>query len=77
MKQLTTEFQKQMNGLIQRLVQENFEQLNKSVERLNSWQQENKNMIASLIQQYKDMETDFEIHLLRLPRCLLIPRLGG
>lgn len=60
MKQLTTEFQKQMNGLIQRLVQENFEQLNKSVERLNSWQQENKNMIASLIQQYKDMETDFE-----------------
>lgn len=60
MKQLTTEFQKQMNGLIQRLVQENFEQLNKSVERLNAWQQENKNMIASLIQQYKDMETDFE-----------------
>lgn len=60
MKQLTTEFQKQMNSLIQRLVQENFEQLNKSVERLNSWQQENKNMIASLIQQYKDMETDFE-----------------
>lgn len=60
MKQLTTEFQKQMNGLIQRLVQENFEQFNKSVERLNSWQQENKNMIASLIQQYKDMETDFE-----------------
>lgn len=60
MKQLTTEFQKQMNGLIQRLVQENFEQLNKSVERLNSWQQENKNMIASLIRQYKDMETDFE-----------------
>lgn len=60
MKQLTTEFQKQMNSLIQRLVQENFEQLNKSVERLNAWQQENKNMIASLIQQYKDMETDFE-----------------
>lgn len=60
MKLLTTEFQKQMNGLIQRLVQENFEQLNKSVERLNAWQQENKNMIASLIQQYKDMETDFE-----------------
>lgn len=71
MKQLTTEFQKQMNGLIQRLVQENFEQLNKSVERLNSWQQENKNMIASLIQQYKDMETDFENSSTTLTKVIL------
>lgn len=60
MKQLTVEFQKQMGELIQRLVQENFDQLNKSVERLNVWQQENKEQIASLIQQYKDMESDFE-----------------
>ena len=60
MKQLTVEFQAQMNSLIQRLVKENFEQLNQSVERLNLWQQENKQQIASLIQQYKDMESDFE-----------------
>lgn len=60
MKQLTVEFQAQMNSLIQRLVKENFEQLNKSVEQLNVWQVENKNQVAALISQYKNMETDFE-----------------
>ena len=60
MKKVTEEFQKQMNSLINKLIQENFEQLNKSVERLNTWQQENKAMIASLTQQYKDMANNFE-----------------
>ena len=60
MKKVTDEFQKQMNSLINKLIQENFEQLNKSVERLNIWQQENKAMIESLTKQYKDMATDFE-----------------
>lgn len=60
MKKVTEEFQKQMNSLINKLIQENFEQLNNSVERLNTWQQENKAMIASLTQQYKDMAKNFE-----------------
>lgn len=48
MKTVTEEFQKQMNSLINKLIQENFDQLNKSVEKLNTWQQENKAMISSL-----------------------------
>ena len=60
MKKVTEEFQKQMNSLINKLIQENFDQLNKSVEKLNQWQQENKEMISSLTSQYKQMATEFE-----------------
>ena len=60
MKTVTEEFQKQMNALINKLIQENFDQLNKSVERLNVWQQENKEMIQSLTSQYKQMAENFE-----------------
>ncbi len=60
MKKVTEEFQKQMNSLINKLIQENFDQLNKSVEKLNLWQQENKEMISSLTRQYKDMSDNFE-----------------
>lgn len=60
MKRVTKEFQTQMNALISKLVQENFDQLNKSVEKLNTWQQENKEMISSLTAQYKQMATNFE-----------------
>lgn len=60
MKKVTEEFQKQMNDLISKLVQENFEQLNRSVEKLNTWQQENKEMIQSLTSQYKEMSNNFE-----------------
>lgn len=60
MKNVTAEFQKQMNALISRLVKENFDQLNKSVEKLNKWQQENKEMISALTKQYQNMEKDFE-----------------
>ena len=60
MKRVTEEFQKQMGELINKLVQENFDQLNKSVERLNTWQMENKEMIASLTSQYKAMAENFE-----------------
>ena len=59
MKKVTEEFQKQMNALISKLVKENFDQLNKSVERMNKWQQENKEMIKELTQQYKDMAQQF------------------
>lgn len=60
MKRVTEEFQSQMNALISKLVQENFEQLNKSVEQLNTWQVENKEMISSLTKQYKQMSDEFE-----------------
>lgn len=60
MKRVTEEFQTQMNALISKLVQENFDQLNKSVEKLNQWQVENKEMIASLTAQYKQMADNFE-----------------
>lgn len=60
MKRVTEEFQKQMNALISKLVQENFDQLNKSVEKLNKWQVENKEMISSLTAQYKQMAENFE-----------------
>lgn len=60
MKNVTAEFQKQMDALISKLIQENFNQLNQSVERLNQWQQENKEMIASLTRQYKEMAENFE-----------------
>ncbi len=60
MKKVTEEFQKQMNALINKLIQENFDQLNKSVDQLNQWQQENKEMIASLTRQYKEMSDNFE-----------------
>lgn len=60
MQNVTKEFQKQMNALINKLIQENFDQLNKSVEKLNLWQQENKDMIISLTRQYKDMSDNFE-----------------
>lgn len=60
MKAVTIEFQNQMNALINKLVQENFDQLNKSVEKLNQWQVENKQMIQSLTSQYKQMADNFE-----------------
>lgn len=60
MKKVTEEFQNQMNALINKLIQENFEQLNTSVERLNTWQKENKEMIQSLTSQYKQMAENFE-----------------
>lgn len=60
MKSVTEEFQKQMNSLINKLIEENFDQLNKSVESLNVWQQENKEMISSLTKQYKEMTANFE-----------------
>lgn len=60
MKRVTEEFQSQMNALISKLVQENFDQLNKSVEKLNQWQVENKEMIQSLTSQYQQMAENFE-----------------
>lgn len=60
MKGVSEEFEKQMSTLINKLIQENFEQLNHSVQQLNQWQIENKEMIESLTKKYKEMETSFD-----------------
>ena len=48
MKNVTEQFNKQMSELINRLVQENFAELNKSVQSMNDWQKENKDQIKKL-----------------------------
>lgn len=60
MKGVTQEFEKQMSSLINKLVQENFDQLNNSVQQLNTWQIENKAMIEALTKGYKEMEESFD-----------------
>lgn len=60
MKSFAVDFQSQMNMLINKLVQDNFTELNKSVKALNNWQQENKSMVEGLIRQYQNMEESFE-----------------
>ena len=53
MHQVTKDFNAQMTGLIEKLVQENFSQLNESVQNLNTWQQENKENLNALTSHYK------------------------
>lgn len=58
MKNATDEFSKHMSSLIEKLVQENFKELNNSVQRMNDWQKENKEMISSLTHQFKMVSED-------------------
>lgn len=61
MKSATEQFNTQMSALIERLVQENFQELNNSVQRMNKWQEDNKEMISELTEQFKRVAQDFEI----------------
>lgn len=61
MKRATEEFNSQMSALIEKLVQENFQELNNSVQRMNDWQQENKEMITKLTNQFTKVSEDFQI----------------
>ena len=61
MKRATEEFNAQMSALIEKLVQENFQELNVSVQRMNDWQQENKKMITQLTNQFTKVSKDFQI----------------
>lgn len=61
MKRATEEFNSQMNKLIEKLVQENFKELNNSVQRMNQWQVENKKMIGDLTKQFEDVSNNFSI----------------
>lgn len=61
MKSATEEFNKQMSSLVEKLVKENFDELNRSVQAMNTWQQENKVMIGTLTSQFQQVSNDFAI----------------
>ena len=61
MKEATEQFNKQMTSIVEKLVQENFQELNNSVQRMNQWQQENKEMITQLTEQFKSVSADLKI----------------
>ncbi|TWO34724.1 hypothetical protein E1J38_002370 [Seonamhaeicola sediminis] len=61
MKRATEQFNEQMSSLIEKLVQENFKELNNSVQRMNDWQIENKEMIGELTNQFKGVSENFAI----------------
>lgn len=48
MENATAEFSQKINDVVERLVKENFDQLNHSVENLNTWQKENKEAMETL-----------------------------
>jgi hypothetical protein len=60
MQRVITDFNTKMNDLIQKLVKENFQELNNSVKRLNTWQVENKNQVATLIDQFNQTTSNLE-----------------
>ncbi|MFK7949652.1 MAG: MotA/TolQ/ExbB proton channel family protein [Saprospiraceae bacterium] len=60
MQRVITDFNAKMNDLIQRLVKENFQELNNSVKRLNTWQIENKKQVATLIEQFNKTTANIE-----------------
>lgn len=53
MNRTTQQFNAQMSELINRLVQENFAELNKSVQNLNDWQQDNKEQVQNLTEHFQ------------------------
>jgi len=60
MSKVITDFNTQMNELIQRLVKENFEELNTSVKSLNDWQKENKAQVEILINQFNQVTSNLQ-----------------
>ena len=67
MKKITETFEKEMNkvsteltGLMKKLVDKNFEELNKSINSLNTWQQENKEQIGTLTENFKTAVSAYE-----------------
>lgn len=60
MKEATNQFNHQMKELIDKLVKENFKELNNSVQQLNSWQKQNKEQVATLIETFNEVTQNFE-----------------
>lgn len=60
-KSVIGDFNNKLNELIDRLVKENFEELNRSVNSLNEWQKQNKEQVAALILQFEKVSNDLTI----------------
>lgn len=54
-------FNDKLNELIQKLIKENFEELNNSVKNLNDWQRENKAQVERLINQFALVADNMEL----------------
>lgn len=61
MKKATEQFNSQMSELINRLVKENFAELNNSVKSLNDWQKQNKEQVQKLTEQFQKTTEMFNI----------------
>jgi DNA repair exonuclease SbcCD ATPase subunit len=61
MKKATEQFNEQMSELINRLVKENFAELNNSVKSLNDWQKQNKEQVQKLTEQFQKTTEMFTI----------------
>ena len=61
MKKATEQFNEQMSELINRLVKENFAELNNSVKSLNEWQHQNKEQVQKLTEQFQKTTEMFTI----------------
>jgi hypothetical protein len=61
MKRATEQFNEQMSELINRLVKENFAELNNSVSSLNDWQKQNKEQVHKLTEHFQNTTEMFTI----------------
>jgi chromosome segregation ATPase len=61
MKKATEQFNEQMSELINRLVKENFAELNNSVKSLNDWQKQNKEHVQKLTEHFQQTTEMFTI----------------
>jgi chromosome segregation ATPase len=61
MKRTTEQFNAQMSELINRLVKENFSELNNSVKNLNDWQNQNKEQVQKLTEQFQKTTEMFTV----------------
>lgn len=60
MEKSTEKFHAKMEEVLDRLVKKNFEKLNESVQNMISWQEDNKEMIETLTNTFKNVVNDFE-----------------
>lgn len=61
MKNATEQFNEQMSELINRLVKENFAELNNSIKSLNQWQKQNKDQVQKLTEHFQKTTEMFTI----------------
>lgn len=66
MKRTTEQFNAQMSELINRLVKENFAELNNSVKNLNDWQHQNKEQVQKLTEQFQKTTELFTVSAITL-----------